>query len=106
MTTCAPRQKRRLSEIERDIEGSKGRYKLRQGGAEAQLTYSMISPAQIIADHTDLPCDLRGTRAGQLLLDRLIPDARAEGVKITPLCPFVFLYAQAQFHPEWAYVFT
>lgn len=86
--------------IDREINGSKGRYVIRQDGAEAELTYSIASPALIIADHTGVPDSLRGTGAGLALATRLVADARAEGVRIVPLCPFV----KAQFgrHPDWA----
>lgn len=96
----------RLSEFEitREVEGSKGRYVLQKDGAEAELTYSVVSPSLIIADHTGVPDALRGTGAGAALVARLVDDARAEGVKITPLCPFV--NAQRRRHPEWADVFA
>jgi predicted GNAT family acetyltransferase len=100
MTTCARRPRRLLSEIEREVSGSKGRYVARVGSAEAELTYSILSPTHIIADHTGVPDELRGTGIGKKLVERLVADARAEGVKITALCPFV--RAQAQRHPEWA----
>lgn len=93
-----------MSEIEREITGSKGRYVLRMDGAEAELTYSILSPTHIIADHTGVPDEMRGTGAGKQLVERLVADARAEGVKITALCPFV--RAQSQRHPEWADVFA
>jgi uncharacterized protein len=93
-----------LSEITREVTGSKGRYVLRVNGAEAELTWSILSPTHIIADHTGVPDEMRGTGAGRRMVERLVEDARAEGVKITPLCPFV--RAQAMRHPEWADVFA
>ena len=93
-----------MSGITREVDGSKGRYALREGGAEAELTYSILSATHIIADHTGVPDAMRGTGAGKRLVERLVADARAEGVKITPLCPFV--RAQAARHPEWADVFA
>lgn len=93
-----------MSEITRTHGETKGRYSLVRDGAEAELTYSILSPTHIIADHTGVPDALRGTGAGLLLVERLVSDARAEGVKITALCPFV--RAQARKHPEWADVFN
>ncbi len=90
--------------IEREVSGSKGRYVLRSDGAEAELTYSVMSPHQIIADHTGVPDALRGTGVGTRLVERLVADARAEGVRIMALCPFV--KSQARKHPEWADVFV
>ena len=89
--------------IAREVSGSKGRYVLRKDGAEAQLTWSITTPHLIIADHIEVPDAFRGTGAGLAMVTRLVADARAEGVKIVPLCPFV--NAQRKRHPEWADVF-
>lgn len=92
-----------MTEITREHGETKGRYALVQDGAEAELTYSIVSPTKIIADHTGVPDALRGTGVGVKLVERLVADARAEGVKIIALCPFV--KAQSRKHPEWADVF-
>jgi predicted GNAT family acetyltransferase len=86
--------------IEREVFATRGRYVIRKDGAEAELTYSITSPTLIIADHTGVPDVFRGQGLGVMLAERLIADARAEGVKIVALCPFV--KAQARRHPEWA----
>lgn len=93
-----------MSEIAREIEGSKGRYVIAKDGLEAELTYSISSPTMIIADHTGVPEEWKGQGIGLQLVERLIADARSEGVKIVPLCPFV--NAQRRKHPEWADVFN
>lgn len=85
------------------MSGSKGRYVIRKDGVEAELTYSITTPHLIIADHTGVPDAFRGTGAGKALVERLVADARAEGVKVVPLCPFV--NAQRRRHAEWADVF-
>ena len=90
--------------IVREVDGSRGRYVIRRDGAEAELTYSIASPTLVIADHTGVPDAFRGTGAGAALVARLIEDARSEGFKIVPLCPFV--NAQRARHPEWADVFA
>lgn len=90
--------------IRETISGSKGRYVLRQGGEEAELTFSIASPTLVIADHTDVPDSFRGTGAGRALVERLVADARAEGFKVMPLCPFV--NAMRKRHPEWADAFS
>ena len=90
--------------ITRAVQGSKGRYVLRQGDAEAELTYSITTPTLVIADHTSVPDAFRGTGAGLALVTRLVADARAEGFRIMPLCPFV--NAQRKRHPEWADAFS
>ncbi len=77
---------------------------LRAGADEAELTYSVTAPTLVIADHTFVPDAFRGTGAGLALVERLVADARAEGFKIMPLCPFV--NATRKKHPEWADVFA
>jgi predicted GNAT family acetyltransferase len=90
--------------IDREVTGHKGRYVIRQNGEEAELTWSVTSPTLVIADHTSVPDSFRGTGAGLALVTRLVADARAEGFKIMPLCPFV--NAQRKRHPEWADAFS
>ena len=90
--------------ITREVHGSKGRYVLRQGGEEAELTYSITTPTLVIADHTGVPDSFRGTGAGLAMVTRLVADARAEGFLVMPLCSFV--NAQRKKHPEWADAFS
>ena len=87
--------------ITREDGASKGRYVYRDGdGPEAEMTYSKAGASLIIIDHTGVPDAYRGQGVGQALVTRGVADARAEGKKILPLCPF----AAAQFrrHPDWA----
>lgn len=90
-------------QIAREVDDSKGRYVLSHENGSGELTYSIASPHLIIADHTGVDDSLRGTGAGLALAERLVTDARKEGVKIVPLCPFI--NAQRRRHPEWADVF-
>lgn len=91
--------------IERIVERSKGRYVARVPGiaGEGVLSYSIANPTLIIADHTGVDASLRGQGVAGALVERLIADARAEGVSIVPLCPFV--NAQRRKHPEWSDLF-
>lgn len=91
-------------EIRKEVDGSKGRYVLVQDGAEAELTFSVASPTLVIADHTGVPDSLRGTGVGIMLVEKLVEDARADGYKIVPLCPFV--NRQRAKHPDWADAFN
>ena len=91
------------AKIRREVEGTKGRYILSLDGQQAELTYSILSPQTVIADHTDVPDALRGTGAGLALAERLVADARRDGFRIVPLCPFV--NAQRRKHPDGADVF-
>ena len=90
--------------ITREHGPTKGRYVIRLGNDEAELTYSVTTPTLFIADHTGVPDAFRGTGAGVALVTRMVEDARTEGFKIMPLCPFV--NAQRKKHPEWADAFA
>lgn len=88
-------------DIEREDSGSKGRYFVRIDGndEEAELTFSRASETLVIVDHTGVPDSLRGKGLGKALAERVVADARAEGFKIVPLCPF--FKAIAQRHEDW-----
>ncbi|MEM9840867.1 MAG: GNAT family N-acetyltransferase [Pseudomonadota bacterium] len=86
-------------DIQRQEGDSKGRYWVVVEGHEAEMTYSRAGEKLIIIDHTGVPDALRGKGVGQALVQRGVEDARAEGRKILPLCPFA--KAQIQKHPEW-----
>jgi len=88
--------------ITRELTPTKGRYvgRVPQVSEEAELTFSRTSDLLIIADHTFVPDSMRGMGVGKALVDRLIADARSEGFKIIPLCPYV--KSQYLRHPEWA----
>jgi uncharacterized protein len=90
-------------EVTREHGATKGRFVIRKGMEEAELTYSVTTPTLIIADHTGVPDSFRGTGAGLALVQALVAAARKDGFKIMALCPFV--RAQAQKHPDWSDVF-
>ena len=68
-------------------------------GLEAELTFSKAGTSRIIIDHTRVPKELSGLGVGVALLERAVQDARRNGVRIVPLCPFA--KAQIGKHPEW-----
>jgi predicted GNAT family acetyltransferase len=88
------------ADLQREERGpSGGRWTVVVDGHAAQMTFSRASAALIIIDHTEVPDALRGRSVGQALVLRAVEDARREGFRIIPLCPF----ARSQFerHPEW-----
>ncbi|SFS21994.1 GNAT family N-acetyltransferase [Yoonia litorea] len=91
-------------EVHHEESGSKGRYFIRHESGESELTYSIMSEKLRIADHTAVAEGQEGNGIGLIMLRRLIDDARKQGFKIVPLCPFV--NAQRRKHPEWADVFS
>ena len=93
-----------MSEITHTVTGNRGRYALAKDGAEAELTWVEREPGLRDANHTGVPDEMRGTGAGLKLVERMVADARAEGFKIIPSCPFVA--AMARRHKDWADVFA
>ena len=91
-----------VDQIRRQDAETRGRYVYQSDPSlpEAEMTFSKLSARHIIIDHTGVPDDYKGQGVGLALVTRAVEDARRDGVKITPLCPF----AAAQFrrHPEWS----
>lgn len=83
---------------------TKGRFVIRMENHQAELTFSITTPDLVIADHTGVPDAFRGMGAGLALVQALVADARANGYKVVPLCPFV--NAQRLKNPDWADVFA
>ena len=84
--------------------GTKGRYSIVHPSGESELTYSVMSPRLVIADHTQVANGHEGEGIGLMMLREMIADARSKGFQIVPLCPFV--NAQRRKHPEWADAFS
>lgn len=87
-------------DITREDGGSRGRYVARIDGQEAELTFARAGGGVLIADHTGVPPALEGRGIGSALVDRLVADARREGLKIVPACSFVA--ARFRAHPDWS----
>jgi predicted GNAT family acetyltransferase len=74
--------------IQHDRAGHRGAFFIASGGKRlAEMTYS-ASPTLVIIDHTEVHTSLRGTGASGRLVEAAVAWARAEKVKILPLCPF------------------
>ncbi|MDE2577177.1 MAG: N-acetyltransferase [Hyphomicrobiales bacterium] len=83
-----------------------GRYVAKVAGIadEAELTFTQRGADLISADHTGAPESLRGTGAARALVDFMIADARRNGFRIIPNCPYV--RAQYAKNPDWRDVMT
>jgi predicted GNAT family acetyltransferase len=89
-----------------NIDERHGRYVARIRGleGEAELVFTRRGDHVLSADHSFSPEGLRGTGAALALVERLVADAREQGFRIIPLCPYVRAkYAE---HPDWADVMT
>ena len=63
--------------VTREHGATKGRFLIRRGDDEAELTYSVTTPTLIIADHTGVPDTFRGTGAGLALVQALVAAANS-----------------------------
>lgn len=85
--------------IKREEGETGGRYVTIVNGHEAEMTWSKAGTSRIIIDHTGVPKELGGLGVGTALVERAVEDARRDGIKIIPLCPFA--KAQIEKHTEW-----
>jgi uncharacterized protein len=91
---------------EKEISKTTGRYVARIDGreGEAEITFTVLGPALIRADHTNAPETLRGTGVAKALVEFMIADARKAGFRIVADCPYV--RAQVEKNPDWRDVVT
>ena len=86
-------------DINHQSSGNTGRYSIAlDDGSEAEMTYRMAGEVMAI-DHTFVPRRHRGGQIAESLVVRGVEDARAKGLKIDPVCPYVAV--QFRRHPEW-----
>jgi predicted GNAT family acetyltransferase len=74
-----------------------GRYELEVDGHLAIAEYR-LRPGRITFTHTEVPEAIGGRGVGTRLVKAALADARAQGLKVVPVCPFVKRYIDA--HPE------
>nr|WP_019910084.1 GNAT family N-acetyltransferase [Paenibacillus sp. HW567] len=91
--------------MEQIVQGE-GRFYIAGDGKDlAQITYKTDkTTGNLVIDHTFVSEDLRGQGAGEKLVRAVVDKARAEQVKIVPVCP----YAVHQFkkHAEYGDVLS
>jgi predicted GNAT family acetyltransferase len=73
------------------------RYELEVEGRLAIAEYR-LRPGRISFTHTEVPEELAGRGIGKRLVKAALDDARAQGLKVVPICPFVKHYIET--HPE------
>ena len=74
-----------------------GRYELEVEGRLALAAYR-IRDGRITFTHTEVPDALEGRGIGSKLVAAALEDARAQGLKVVPACPFVKHFMDK--HPE------
>lgn len=76
-------------EIQHEQNDSKGAFFVVENGKRlAEMTYSKAGTDLIIIDHTEVSDELRGKSVGAKLVHAAVEYARANKIKILPLCPF------------------
>jgi predicted GNAT family acetyltransferase len=75
------------------------RFELAVDGHVAKAWYR-LSPGIITFTHTDVPPELEGRGIGSRLARAALDSARAEGLKVVPLCPFIASWIER--HPDYA----
>jgi predicted GNAT family acetyltransferase len=86
-----------MSEVRDNTE--RHRFELDLDGHTAFSTYRREGSLITIL-HTEVPKELNGQGIGSRLARGLLEIARAQGLKVKPLCPFVASYMDK--HPEYA----
>jgi predicted GNAT family acetyltransferase len=70
---------------------ARNRYELTVDGATAFVAYAR-EPGVITFIHTVVPEALAGRGVGSMLATHVLDDARANGEKVIPQCPFIAAY--------------
>ena len=88
--------------VTRELHPTRGRYVGRIAGhaGEAELTFERAGPGLLVADHTLTPVALRGQGIATVLVEHMVADARRDGFRIRPVCPFVVTLFKH--HPDWS----
>ena len=74
------------------------RYEAEIDGHLAYVVYRR-EPGVITFVHTEVPKELAGRGVGSALARHVLEAARAEGVKVVPVCPFIAAWMKK--HPEF-----
>ena len=78
-----------MVEIKQIDQGAKGYFVATDAENEAgRMSYAYAGNSKIIIDHTEVNNAYRGQNIGKKLLMRTVEFARANQIKILPLCPF------------------
>ncbi|RYG03363.1 MAG: N-acetyltransferase [Chitinophagaceae bacterium] len=76
-------------QITQQNEEKRGTFTATEEGVEAgHITYTWAGADKFIIDHTDVNPDFKGKNIGKQLVLEAVNYARANKLKIMPLCPF------------------
>lgn len=76
-------------QIQHDEHGKKGAFYIEENEEwVAELTYFRSAPGVMTIDHTEVDEKLRGQGIGEDLVKTAVEFARANSLKIRPVCPY------------------
>ena len=76
-------------EITQHNDEKRGIFKAIEKNKEAgEMTYTWAGQTKFIIDHTDVSPEFKGKNVGKQLVMHAVEYARANNLKIMPLCPF------------------
>ncbi len=75
------------------------RYEARVGGRLAGFAQYRLRGDRIVFVHTEVDDEFEGHGVGSRLASGALDDARARGLVVVPLCPFIADYIRR--HPEY-----
>jgi predicted GNAT family acetyltransferase len=76
-------------DIQRKQVGPKGMFYVEKDGeVHAKMVYHMITPENMVIDHTEVDDELKGQSVGYELVLAAVENARLHHLTITPLCTF------------------
>lgn len=90
-----------MSEVRDNPE--KHQFELIVDGHTALAAYR-LKPDAIVFTHTEVPKELGGRGIGSQLAKGALDQARARGLRVVPVCPFIKAYIEK--HPEYADLVT
>jgi predicted GNAT family acetyltransferase len=81
-----------------EIVRKEHRYEAEVPGGTAFIDYH-VKPGAMVFTHTQVPHESEGHGIGDRLVRFALDDARARGVSVVPLCPFVAEWIER--HPDY-----
>ena len=79
---------------------SESRWEIRLGGDLVGFAAYQRTPDEIVFTHTEIDDAYEGQGLGSRLARGALDDARARGLKVRPLCPFIRGWIKR--HPDYA----
>ena len=79
---------------------NKHRYEIEVDGAVAGFIDYQRDDARIVMPHTEVDSEYQGQGLASQLAKAALDDAREQGLRVVPTCPFIADYIEK--HPEYA----